>query len=176
MDGELDETGSALDEQSLDGMRWMKTRMEPVPSNERFRLDGPGLLDEQQMKPVPFWMDGWKLDGSWMDGQNLDGIWMELGWNLDEMQDETGSVLDGTLDGIYGNVLYFGMRCLKNNMIIVIIRLRVDNYLETLYILSWKLFPPSTYSDLVTALPLTAAALPPLGSHRQLMNVFSLYA
>ena len=83
VDGELDETGSALDEQILDGMRWMKTRMEPVPSNERFRLDGPGLLDEQQMKPVPFWMDGWKLDGSWMDGQNLDGIWMEFGWNLD---------------------------------------------------------------------------------------------
>ena len=63
MDGELDETGSALDGQFLDGMRWMETRMEPVPSNERFRLDGPGLLDEQQMKPVPFWMDGWKLDG-----------------------------------------------------------------------------------------------------------------
>ena len=62
-------------------------------------------------------------------------IWMEFGWNLDEMQDETGSVLDGTLDGIYDNVLYFGMRCLKNNMIIVIIRLRVDNYLETLYII-----------------------------------------
>ena len=66
LDGELDETRSALDEQILDGMRWMETRMKPVPSDERFRLDGSGLLDEQQMKPVPFWMDGWKLDG-WME-------------------------------------------------------------------------------------------------------------
>ena len=109
MDGELDETRSALDEQFLDGMRRMETRMEPVPSDERFRLDGSGLLDEQQMKPVPFWMDGWKLDGSWMDGQYLDGTWMELGWKLDGMQDETRSVLDGTLDGIHDNVLRFGM-------------------------------------------------------------------
>ena len=68
LDGELDETRSALDEWFLDGMRRMETRMEPVPSDERFHLDGSELLDEQQMKPVPFWMDGWKLDG-----------WMEIG-------------------------------------------------------------------------------------------------
>ena len=79
MDGELDETRSALDEWFLDGMRRMETRMEPVPSDERFRLDGSGLLDEQQMKPVPFWMDGWKLDGWSEFGWNLDGTWMELG-------------------------------------------------------------------------------------------------
>ena len=51
-----------------------------------------------------------------MDGQNLDGIWVEIGWKLDEMQDETRSVLDGMLDGIHGNVLHFGMRCFKKNV------------------------------------------------------------
>jgi len=75
-----------------------------------------------------------------MDGQNLDGNWMELGWKLDGMQDETGSVLDGTLDGIHGNVLYFGMRCLKNNTIIVIIHLRVDKLHKNIIHYSGKFF------------------------------------
>ena len=67
-----------------------------------------------------------------MDGWNLDEIWMELGWNLDEMPDEPCSALDGMLDGIHGNVLHFGVRCFKKNMIIVIVRMCVDTHLETL--------------------------------------------
>ena len=77
----LGETRSALDEQFLDGMHWVERWMNPVPLDERFHLDGSELLDEQQMNPVPFWMDGWNLDGIWMDGWNLDGSlnWMVVG-------------------------------------------------------------------------------------------------
>ena len=53
----------------------------------------------------------------------MDGIWMKFGWNLDEMPDEPCSALDGMLDGIHGNVLHFGVRCFKKNMIIVIVRI-----------------------------------------------------